>query len=456
MLEEPANEVAQPDVFAEPLHAGHEAAGGADDEIDPHARLRGGVEVVDGDLVHELVHLGDDACGPAGGGVGGLVGNEFLDTRVEVERRDEQVPELGRAAEAGERVEELRDLLGDGFAGGEKTQVGIEPGGLGIVIAGAEMDVAAQALALATDDEAAFAMGFVADQAVHHMDARLLELARPVNVVGLVEPCLQLDERGDLFSVEGSIHQRAHDRGVAAGAVEGLLDGKDLRVAGGLFDEIDDGVEGIVGVVEQDLVFADMIENRASLAQGRQFGGGERRVFEIGAVGQLVKAHQPEQVEGPLQPEGVVVGEIEITAEDVEEFLGDTGFDLEPDGGAAAEIAQLLLDFFEQVVGFLVVDVEIAVARHAKRMGTVDRVAGEKRVGAKLDDFAEKNVALRALGTGLDLDDARENPRHGEDDHQLFRFGRVGIVERHEHIEGFIADLGKGMELVDRQRGEHG
>src|SRR6478609_7191640 len=77
--------------------------------------------------------------------------------------------------------------------------------------------------------------------------------------------------------------------------------------------------------------------------------------------------------------------------------------------GAAAEIAQLLLDPLEQVFCLLVVDVEIAVAGDPEGVGAVDPVAGEKRAGPELHDFAEKHEGLRPGLFGCDLNQARQD-----------------------------------------------
>ena len=57
-----------------------------------------------------------------------------------------------------------------------------------------------------------------------------------------------LDERGE------------HGR-VLAGAVEGLLHGDDGGIFGALLNEVDYRIVGIVGMVEQDVVLAQLVED---------------------------------------------------------------------------------------------------------------------------------------------------------------------------------------------------
>ncbi len=119
------------------------------------------------------------------------------------------------------------------------------------------MDVAAQAFGLLTHDHADLAMGLVANEAEHDVHAGLLELLGPLDVVGLVEASLQLDEGGDLLAVARGLDEGADDGRVAARAVKRLLDGEHARVAGGLLDKLDHGVERLVGVVQQDVALVD-------------------------------------------------------------------------------------------------------------------------------------------------------------------------------------------------------
>ena len=143
---------------------------------------------------------------------------------------------------AGEEVEEGGGVIAEVGPAGEEAEVGVDAGGGGVVVAGAEVDVAADAVGLAADDEGGLAVGLEADDAVDDVDAGLLKGAGLVDVVFLVEAGLEFDEGGDLLAVFGGAGQGVDDGVVFGGAVEGLLDGEDLGVVGGLFDELDDGV----------------------------------------------------------------------------------------------------------------------------------------------------------------------------------------------------------------------
>ena len=139
--------------------------------------------------------------------------------------------------------------------GGEQPEVLVEPRGLGVVVAGADVGVAADAVGLVAHDHRQLAVGLEPDQAVDDVAAGLLELAGPADVGLLVEARLDLDEHQHLLAGLGGVDERVDDRGVAGGAVERLLDRQHVRVGGGLLDEpLHARGERVVRVVQQHVV----------------------------------------------------------------------------------------------------------------------------------------------------------------------------------------------------------
>src|SRR5258708_680307 len=69
------------------------------------------------------------------------------------------------------------------------------------------------------------------------------------------------------LAVLGGPGQRGDDRVVFRRAVERLLDRQDLRVLGGLLDELDHRAERLVGVVDQDVLLADRREDVGPVRQ---------------------------------------------------------------------------------------------------------------------------------------------------------------------------------------------
>ena len=175
-----------------------------------------------------------------------------------------------------------------------------------VVVARAEVHVAADALAFAAHDEHDLGVRLEADEPVHHVHALALEGLGPADVALFVEARLELEEDGHLLAVGGGLHQRVDDRRVATHAVERRLDGQHVGVVGGGAHEVDDRVERVVGVVQQDVAVADGGEDVGVLGalQHRRRGLHQRLVLQVGAVDAL---QVPEAAEAERRLDGVDV-----------------------------------------------------------------------------------------------------------------------------------------------------
>ena len=74
---------------------------------------------------------------------------------------------------AGQVIEQGRGVVAEIGVAGEEAEVGVEAGGERIVVAGGQVDVAANAVVLAAHDQGDLAMRLQADEAEHDVDARL-------------------------------------------------------------------------------------------------------------------------------------------------------------------------------------------------------------------------------------------------------------------------------------------
>ena len=124
-------------------------------------------------------------------------------------------------------------------------------------------------------------MRLEADDTVKDLDAGVFHAARPADVGGFVEAGHELDDQCGFLGGRG-LDERGEDRRIVAGAVEGLLHGHDGRVFGALLDEVDDGVVGVVGVVEQDVVLAELVKDARGFAAEHEWLWSERLELEVG------------------------------------------------------------------------------------------------------------------------------------------------------------------------------
>ena len=234
------------------------------------------------------------------------------------DRRDQELAVLGRLPAARQVVEHQVGVGADVVVGGEVAEVGVLLGGDAVVVAGAQVHVAADAVALAAHDLEGLAVRLESDEAVDHVGALALQRLGPADVALLVEARLELDQDGDLLAVGRRLHELLDDRRVAAAAVQRLLDGEHVRIVGGGAQELDHRVERVVGMVEQHVALADGGEEVGSLEprERRRDRLHERRVLEVGPVD---RAGAPEAAEAEGRAHRVDVGlaQLEVLAEDV-------------------------------------------------------------------------------------------------------------------------------------------
>ena len=147
-------------MFSEsPGTPGPQAADAADDEVDLHAGLRGLVELLDDLLVDQGVELGPDLRLAAGPGVRHLLLDQPHQRLAQIDRGQRQPLQPRRLGIAGHVVERLGGIAAQRRVAGEEREVGVDPGGDRVVVAGAEMAVGAQAPALAAHDHRDLGVG---------------------------------------------------------------------------------------------------------------------------------------------------------------------------------------------------------------------------------------------------------------------------------------------------------
>ena len=131
---------------------------------------------------------------------------------LQIERRDQQFFHARVAGQTGQRVEDDRHFLGQFRRGREEAEIGVNARGARMIIAGAEMDILAEPVGIAPNDQERLAVRLQSDHAVDDMRARFLQAARPLDVGRFVKTRPQFDQRGDLFAGAGRVDQRLDDR----------------------------------------------------------------------------------------------------------------------------------------------------------------------------------------------------------------------------------------------------
>ena len=190
---------------------------------------------------------------------------------VQLEGRLQEPSQARCLGEAGELQEDLMHVVADGLIGSEQTVVGVSAGGAGMVVAGAQVAVAADPLGFAPHDQHHLGVGLVADHAVHDVRAGFLQARRQLDVRFLVEARAQFDHDRDVLAGLRRRHQRVDDVRLIAGAIQRLLDRQHHRIGRRLAQQVHHRGEALERVVQQHVALADGVEQvvRAAKAFGQ-------------------------------------------------------------------------------------------------------------------------------------------------------------------------------------------
>ena len=189
-------------VSERPATSGPQRADAAHEELDAHSRLRRAVERAHHFGVGEAVHLDADPGRLARARMARLALDQLEHGGEQLHRRHEGAARepIRRTRRSRERVEQVGDVAGERLRRGEQAEIRVLPSGARVVVPRADVRVAPQRRALAPHDERDLRVHLETDEAVDDVGAGRLERARPADVVLLVEPRLELDQRRDLLA----------------------------------------------------------------------------------------------------------------------------------------------------------------------------------------------------------------------------------------------------------------
>ncbi len=364
---------------------------------------------------------------------------------------------------AGKLVEQLRHILPHHRVAGEQAEIGVLARGLRIVVAGAHVAVAGEAVRLLTNDERELAVRLQPDNAVDDVYAGAFELARPRNVRILVEARLEFDEREHLLAGLCGVDERVDDRRVARRAVERLLDGEHLRVGGRLREErLHRRRERVVRVMQQNVALADRGEDvlRAArldlgdLPVRRRHEGREFQVRPVDAA----EFEEHGGVERRRQTVHLVRRHAHLVRKQLGEERRRLIGDLQADRRSETAAQQFLLDRVEQILGVVFLHLDIFVSGDAEGARLLDDHAREQRLQMCDDqilhcDEAVADVLRLVFGHVVDGNETVEIVGNLHSCEVGLAGGRV--LHEHGEIDRTAGNIGEGVRRVHRERREH-
>ncbi len=250
-------------------------------------------------------------------GIQGFAVDQLQQTLFQGEGRLQQLFHALGLAHADQLVEQLVHVFGQRHVRGQDAVVGVQAGVAGVIVTGAQVHVAFQVLLFAAQDQHHLGVGLEADHAVDHHGTGLLQAAGQLQVGFLVKARPQLDHHGHFLAVTGGIDQRVDDLGVGPGAVQRLLDRQHVRVLRGLTQQVDHRAEGLVGMLQQDVLLADRLEQVVGARQHAREARTEGRKLQLRVVFQAGNGEQARQVDRAVNLVQLGLGQTELLEQKV-------------------------------------------------------------------------------------------------------------------------------------------
>ena len=152
--------------------------------------------------------------------------------------------------------------------------------------------------------------------------------------------------------------------------------------------------ERLERVMDQDVLVANLVEDHLGVfVVAPQAVRRERRVLQLRTMKprELRPVAEPETI---LRSQDDLVADLEVLGEDVEDARRHAGLDVQQRDRAAPELPQAAIDALEQVVGFVLFDLEIRVADDAEQIRALDLRAREELLDVGANDVLDEDEVV--------------------------------------------------------------
>ena len=192
-----------------------------------------------------------------------------------------------------------------------------------------------------------------------------------------------------------------------ADAVQRHLDRDDVRILHRGAQERFDRAERLERVVDEDVLIAQLVEDdlRILVRAPRRCCGENGGSFSSGRWMRVSCIQSPNPTRS-LRPHDDVVGDLEVLDQDVEHARRHVRFDLQQRDRAVAQLLQAAVDRLEQIVRFVLLDLQVGVAHDAEQVRALHLRAGKQLLDVGADDVLEEHerqpgCRLSASGIGM-------------------------------------------------------
>ena len=155
--------------------------------------------------------------------------------------------------------------------------------------------------------------------------------------------------------------------------------------------------------------------------------------------------HQAQEIDRSIDLVKVVSSQTERLQQLIRHVAWTIPLDLQPDGRPTAPLSQLQFDRFQQVVGLLLVEIQLTVPSDTKLVSALDSDPVKERSNVRLDQVPDENVAVDALLPGLVQEQAGQDARNLN---QSEIRADLGTFQLDGNVQTLVQQLRKGMHRI--------
>ena len=455
MLQIPSHQTADVQILGLAGHLCAHAADTAYDHINAHPGAAGFLQFQDDVPVADGVVFQDHGSRATHAGGSDNVIHLVQQHALEAQRGNQHLVAFLSELLHSQIAEHLGGFLADALVCGDEGIIGIQLAGFFVVVAGADLGDVGVALCALAGDEGQLGVHLIVLKAVDDGAACAFQLLGPVDVVLLVKAGAQFHQRHHFLAVFGGFHQCLHDLRLPRHAVEGHLDGDDVRVLCGLFEHGDKGTDGLVRVAEQHIMLLHL--GGQIIIRRRQHGacrGVEERRVTLGlhAAGEL---EEEAKVQRALLQKYPLAGQLQTAAQQPLHLRCRGGGDLQTDSRQLAAAPEQLghdLTIVDIVIHHALFYVDIRVAGDPEQAFFLYGILAED---------AGRIVQHQFLGEGklhstIFFDEVHPLHLAGDGHNAKALLLRVLFLEQHAKVDLLVAQKRERVAVIHDLRAEDG
>ena len=276
------------------------------------------------------------------------------------------------------------------------------------------------------------------------MTAGLFQLFGPGNIVFFIETCFQLNEDRDLLPVFCRFGQRRNNGGIAAHAVQHLLDGQYPRIHGGILYKTYHRCKVHIRMMQENVFFPDAGKDIFIFRDIRHLCRNKRRPFICRKVIFPVEFHEESQIDRPGDGKRILIPYAEFFTQDLQKIGMHAFFCFQTDHLAPLSLFQLFPYFLKQISCFFFIDAQLGIPHDPVRMSTDNVISGKQSGQIAFDHFIDQDQGMLFAAFPRNLHVSRQNGRYlYSRKEKLFMVFLILAADQSTDIQSLVPDQRK-------------